>query len=262
MNPPRNRGVFRVFTAACAALSLAVSQPAVGEALADCRRPTESFHPEHLLVRFKAGTARGERQAAHHAAGARGVLWEYHTVSGLQLVKVPQGELSAALAVYRSHPDVRYVEPDYIVYPTEIPNDPEFGELWGLHNTGQTVNGDPGTPGADIRAPGAWNVWTGDPDFRIAVIDTGVNYLHPDLEANIWTNPDEIPGNEIDDDGNGYVDDIHGYDFYDEDGDPMDSHSHGSHVAGTIAAAGDNGEGIVGVNWHGKIVALRFLGGG
>ena len=262
MSPTRNCRMFRVFVAACAALGLAMPQPTVGEALADCKPRTESFHPEHLLVCFKAGTARAEKQAAHHTAGARGVLWEYRTVSGLQLVSVPQGELSAALAIYRNHPDLRYAEPDYTVYPTAIPNDPDFGELWGLHNVGQTVNGDPGTLGADIGAPGAWNVWAGDPDFRIAVIDTGVNYLHPDLQANIWTNPDEIDGNEIDDDGNGYVDDIHGYDFYDEDSDPMDSNSHGTHVSGTIAAAADNGEGVVGVNWHGKIVALRFLAGG
>ena len=155
-----------------------------------------------------------------------------------------------------------YAEPDYIVFTTDVPTDPAFGELWGLHNTGQTVNGDPGTAGADIRAVQAWDFWTGDPDFRIAVIDTGVNYDHIDLQPNIWTNPDEIPGNGIDDDENGYVDDVHGYDFYDDDSDPMDCYYHGTHVAGTIGAAANNSEGIIGVNWQCKIVALRFLGGG
>ncbi|GAF88566.1 unnamed protein product, partial [marine sediment metagenome] len=84
---------------------------------------------------------------------------------------------------------------------------------------------------------------------------------HTDLAANIWTNPGEIAGNRIDDDGNGFIDDVHGYDFVNNDGDPMDDHSHGTHVAGTIAAAGDNGQGVVGVNWSSSIMALKFLSG-
>ena len=219
------------------------------------------YHPSRLLVRFKPAATREARQAAHRAAQAKGVLREYHVVDGLQLVEVAEDRLSAALAVYQNHPDVRYAEPDYLVYAHVIPNDPSFGELWGLLNTGQTVYEDPGTPGADIRATEGWDIWTGDPNFRIAVIDTGVNYNHPDLQANIWTNPDEIPDNEIDDDGNGYVDDIHGYDFYNEDGDPKDDGNHGSHVAGTIGAVGNNSIGVVGVNWRCKIVALKFLSG-
>ena len=221
-----------------------------------------AYHPRRLLVRFRPGITHSARQAAHDAAEAKGILREYHVVDGLQLVEVTEDKLPAALAAYGSHPDVLYAEPDYIVHVDGIPNDPYFDQLWGLHNWGQTVNGDPGTPGADIRATEAWDFWTGDPDFRIAVIDTGVDYDHPDLQANIWTNPDEIPGNEIDDDGNGYVDDIHGYDFYNEDGDPMDEYGHGSHVAGTIGAVANNSLGVVGVNWQCKIVALKFIQGG
>ena len=220
------------------------------------------YHPSRLLVRFKPAATREARQAAHQAAQAKGVLREYHVVGGLQLVEVAEDRLSAALAVYQNHPAVRYAEPDYLVYADVIPNDEIFSCLWGMLNTGQPVAGDPGTPGADIRATQGWEVWTGDPDFRIAVIDTGVFCNHPDLQANVWTNPDEIPGNGIDDDGNGYVDDIHGYDFYNEDGDPMDDGNHGTHVAGTIGAVGNNWIGVVGVNWQCKIVALKFLGGG
>ena len=223
---------------------------------------TDSVHPKQLLIRFKPGVTRAARQAVHETANAEKVRWDYHVVAGLQLVEVAEGKLAAALAAYKNHPDVLYAEPDYIVYPAAIPGDPDFDELWGMHNTGQTVNGDPGTPGADIQAVEAWDTWTGSPVFRIAVIDTGVDYDHPDLRANIWTNPGEIPGNALDDDGNGYVDDIHGYDFLNNDNDPKDDCGHGSHVAGTIGAVANNGLGVAGINWQCKIVALKFLSSG
>ena len=242
----------------------AVSAPPTeaAESGINCELPGELFYPERLLVRFKPTAGRSTRHAIHEAAQAKSVLREYHVVDGLQLVQVSKDQRADALAVYQSHPEVLYAEPDYYVYPDEIPNDTDFGLLWGLHNTGQTVNGDPGTPGADINALEAWDFWTGDPDFRIAVIDTGVDYNHPDLEANIWTNPDEIPGNWRDDDGNGYRDDVHGYDFFEEDGDPMPIDYHGSHVAGTIGAVADNALGVAGVNRQCNIVALKIFSGG
>ena len=126
-----------------------------------------------------------------------------------------------------------------------------FSELWGMHNTGQTG----GTPGADIHAPEAWDITTGSRQIIVAVIDTGVDYTHPDLTNNIWTNPGEIPGNGIDDDGNGYVDDVHGYDFVNNDGDPMDDHDHGTHCSGTIGGEGNNGIGVAGVCWQVRIMA-------
>ena len=94
----------------------------------------------------------------------------------------------------------------------------------------------------------------------VAIIDTGIDYTHPDLAANIWTNPGEIAGDGIDNDGNGYVDDVHGYDFVNNDGDPMDDHFHGTHTAGTVGAVGNNGVGVTGVNWQVKLMALKFLG--
>ena len=123
-----------------------------------------------------------------------------------------------ALSAYRKSPAVLYAEPDYEVrlMSQVIPNDPSFGSLYGLHNTGQIG----GVIDADIDAPEAWQITTGSGNTIVAVIDTGVDYTHPDLAANIWTNSDEITGNGLDDDSNGYVDDVHGYDFVNGDGNP------------------------------------------
>ena len=122
-------------------------------------------------------------------------------------------------------------------------------------NTGQTG----GTPDADVDADEAWDLATGSSEVVVAVIDSGVDYTHPDLAANMWHNPGEVPGNKKDDDGNGYVDDYYGYDFANNDSDPMDVDGHGTHVAGTIGAAGNNGVGTAGVNWNVKIMALKRI---
>ena len=156
---------------------------------------------------------------------------------------------------------VAYAEPNYTLSAADFPDqpsDPLRGNLYGLHNIGQTG----GTFDADVDAPEAWAAgFTGSSSVVVGIIDTGVDYNHPDLAANIWTNPGEIPGNGIDDDANGYVDDVHGYDFVGAgDSDPMDDNGHGSHVAGTIGARGDNGIGVVGVNWDVKLMAIKFLG--
>lgn len=161
-----------------------------------------------------------------------------------------------AIGQYQGDSRIEYIEPNYIVSAIKtIPDDPSISELWGLNNTGQTG----GTVDADIDAPEAWNIQTGD-DVIVGVIDTGVDWTHEDLADNIWVNPGEIPDNNIDDDGNGYIDDIRGWDFRNKDNDPMDDHGHGTHVSGTIAAAGNNGIGIVGVCWSAQIMPLKFLG--
>jgi len=167
---------------------------------------------------------------------------------------VDAGTVEAWLA---GHPQVAYAEPNAPIGTEAIPNDDDFSELWGLNNTGQTG----GTADADIDAPEAWDLATGSSSIVVGVIDTGIDYTHPDLAANVWTNPGEIAGNGTDDDGNGFVDDVHGYDFANGDGDPMDDNGHGTHVSGTIAAVGDNGQGITGVNWTGSLMALKFLDG-
>ena len=136
-----------------------------------------------------------------------------------------------------------------------IPNDPSFTRLYGINNVGQTG----GTTDADIDAPEAWNVSTGSSSIIVGVIDTGIDYTHPDLAANVWTNPGEVAGNGVDDDRNGFVDDVHGYDFANDDGDPMDDNYHGTHVAGTIGGVGNNGTGVAGVSWNVSLMALKFL---
>ena len=160
---------------------------------------------------------------------------------------------------------VEYAEPNFYLYASETqvpPDDPYFEQLWGLHNTGQEANGSTGTEDADIDAPEAWEITTGSAGVVVAVIDTGVDYNHPDLENNIWINPGEINGEAgVDDDGNGYVDDLRGWDFVKNDNAPVanDGSGHGTHVAGTIAAEANNATGVVGVSWSTKIMAIRFL---
>ena len=168
-------------------------------------------------------------------------------------------DLTEIREILLQDPNVEYVEPNYIVNAIGTPNDSSFSQLYGMHNTGQTG----GTTDADIDAPEAWDIHTGNPNnVLIGVIDTGINYTHPDLVANVWTNPGEIAGNGIDDDGNGYIDDIHGWDFVNNDGDPMDDNAHGSHCMGTIAGAGNNSQGVAGVVWDAKVVGLKFLSSG
>ena len=150
---------------------------------------------------------------------------------------------------------VRYVEPDFVIAPTIAANDPSYGQLWGLDNTGQSG----GVVDADIDAPEAWNTTTGSRNVVVAVIDTGMDYNHPDLTANAWRNPGEVAGDGIDNDRNGFVDDVVGWDFANNDANPMDDNGHGSHVSGTIGAAGNNGTGVVGVNWQVSIMPLKFL---
>lgn len=182
-----------------------------------------------------------------------------------------QFEAKDALAELRASPHVEYAELDGLWHVDRAatrpfyaaPNDARYAEQWGLENTGQPVNGHPaGTPGVDIDAPNAWLAGHGSEDVVVAVIDSGVDYTHEDLTANMWVNEGEIPGNGIDDDNNGVVDDVYGYNAIDNSGDPDDDAGHGTHVAGIIGAVGDNGTGVTGVNWTTRIMALKFLGAG
>ncbi|HTL99979.1 MAG TPA: S8 family serine peptidase, partial [Candidatus Omnitrophota bacterium] len=163
-----------------------------------------------------------------------------------------------AVAQYRNDPAVRIIEPNYLLHADAVPNDPSFAIQWALQNTGQQG----GTPGADIHAVAAWDQTTGSNQVVVAIVDTGMDLTHPDLDTNLYTNPAEIPGNGLDDDGNGLVDDVHGFDFANFDADPSDDNGHGTHVAGTIGAHGDNGIGVAGVVWHVRLLPLKFLDAG
>ncbi|MEM9443780.1 MAG: S8 family serine peptidase [Verrucomicrobiota bacterium] len=151
--------------------------------------------------------------------------------------------------------EIVIAEADYLVHSTATPDDLNYAELWGLNNTGQTG----GMVDADIDAPEAWEMATGSKNVVVGVIDSGIDYNHPDLSDNMWRNPGEIPKNGIDDDGNGFIDDVYGWDFYNDDADPFDDESHGTHCAGTIGAVGDNNRGVTGVCWDVSLMALKFL---
>ncbi|MCK4958456.1 MAG: S8 family serine peptidase, partial [Planctomycetes bacterium] len=177
----------------------------------------------------------------------------------LLVVKLPKGKsVKDAMAERWDAKDSRIlsVQPNYYVQTLQVPNDPRFSEMWALNNTGQTG----GLAGADIDAVSTWNTTTGSSSVIVAVIDSGVDYTHPDLSENIWVNTAEIAGNGIDDDGNGYVDDIYGYDFEGNDSDPQDELGHGTHCAGTIAAKGNNAIGVTGVSWRSQVMVCRFIG--
>ncbi len=245
-------------------------------------------HPERILVRLDSGATAQNRSDLHASMGAV-LLKEYTIVEGLALVQVPPGTLAQKLFDYQSNPLVLSAEPDYMLsVAAPPPNDQFYCSQWGLNNTGQNINDDcqtcpvvdtcPMDPGidcadinvacADINVENVWDIWTGDADFKIAVIGTGVDVNHPDLIGNIWTNPGEsgLDGNGnpketngIDDDGNDYIDDVHGWDFIEGDNDPTDDNDHETFVAGIIGAVGNNGIGVTGINWECDIVVLKVL---
>ena len=223
---------------------------------------SEALQYEHtnsyLLVRFKSTAP---ASAAEDTAAALGMTVAHSfKIAPIHRFKLGAGEdLATKLAELRANSNVLYAEPDYILRADRTPNDPLFFRQWGLQNT--TV------ADADISAVEAWSQATGSESVVIAVIDTGVDYTHPDLAANMWVNTGEIPDNLIDDDGNGYIDDVHGWDFSTFDtllglpaNDPMDYNGHGTHVAGIIGAVGNNSVGVAGVNWKVRIMPVSFLG--
>jgi subtilisin family serine protease len=175
------------------------------------------------------------------------------------LVRASGRTTSQLIAELAADPEIEIAEPNFLRWiSSSAPDDPLFPKLWALQNTGQSVNGATGAAGADIKFVSAWGMaQMSTPSVVVAVIDTGVDYTHPDLGPSMWINPGEIAANSVDDDGNGYADDVFGYDMAGNDSDPYDSGYHGTHVSGTIAAAGNNLLGVIGVGYPARIMALK-----
>lgn len=216
-----------------------------------------------IIVKFKSGISKSQL-VSQPLTGAN-IIKKLELKDGtVGVVKLPSGvSVSDAIKIYSSNPNVEYVEPNYKVRKlnTEfIPNDPYFGKQWGLRNIGDKIEGFEAKVGADIKASYSWSVHKGG-EIVVAVIDTGVDYNHPDLKDNIWINKGEVCNNGVDDDGNGYIDDCYGWNFAYKNNNPFDDDTdgHGTHVAGVIGAVGDNGIGVAGINWKVKIMPLKFL---
>ncbi|MDT7540334.1 MAG: hypothetical protein QOE33_238 [Acidobacteriota bacterium] len=220
---------------------------------AHARQSEEVIAPhvaDELLVKVDKAAARDSVRAAHDRLGARVV--EELAQDGWQRLSLPEGvSVEDGLRVYAQTPGIVVAQPNYIYRIDSAPNDPRFTELYGM---------------TKINAPSAWDSTTGSPSVVVAVIDTGMKYTHEDLAANVWTNPGETgtdaqghdkATNGIDDDADGFIDDVHGYDFSNNDPDPSDDNNHGTHCAGTIGAVGNNATGVVGVNWNVKMIAVK-----
>ena len=205
-----------------------------------------------VLLAFTRGATNKVRAADAAAVGAHVVR---SFIGGTQLVSVHRGDELSAIKTLRSRGHVRFAEPDYLNHADGVPNDPSFGLQWGHRNTGQTVSDDTGTAGADERSVPAWDVTTGSRSIVIAEVDSGVDYNHPDLAANIWSNPGGVGG---------CLAGTHGYNVLAPSTcDPMDDDTayggHGTHVAGILGAVGNNAIGVAGVNWATTILPVKWL---
>jgi serine protease len=204
-----------------------------------------AYQDGNVLIGF-----RHARVDERHAIEARAGASEVETLgAGSYLLHVPPGHVLRAVAALRAQPGVRYAEPDYMMQLAATPDDPSFGQQWGLQNTGQVVNGIKGTPGADINATTSWNVATDSRSVVVAELDSGVDYRHPDLAANVWTNPDGVGGCPAG---------THGYNVVTNTCDPLDDFGHGTQVAGILGAVGNNGIGIAGAAWRTTVLPVKW----
>jgi subtilisin family serine protease len=254
----RRRHVARFISATVLGAALAASVTLTGAATlpAGASHMSSNSPPAYqdgvVLVGFDKSTSQQQQVAEVAGAGAT----DTRTIGvGVHILHVPPGQVLSAVRRLGTQPGIRYAEPDYIEYESGVPNDPSFGLEWGYQNTGQTVNNISGTPGADERAVQAWNITTGSRSIVIGEADTGVDYTHPDLAANIWSNPGGVGGCAAG---------THGYNVISSTCDPMDDDTvyggHGTHVAGILGAVGNNGIGVTGVNWTTTILPVKWVG--
>jgi|GEM_PF-1058775 len=215
---------------------------------------TGDFVPGEILVKFKSQISPTAVSSLNARLGTR-ILRALPLIRAYHLKITDETPVRDMVAAYGQSGLVEYAEPNFRRHAYRTPNDPRYGELWELHNNGQTG----GKAGSDIDAPEAWDIQTGNQNVVVAVLDSGVDYNHEDLAANIWINSKEIPDNGVDDDGNGYIDDRRGWNCVRNNNDPFDDDYHGTHVAGIIGATGNNGIGVVGVNWTVRLMPLKFL---
>lgn len=247
----KNRMVFKVIVLPLVCIML------MGGSFDAMAQNRPEYVPDEVLVKFREGTGREDEGRIIGQAGGR-LKHKFRHIP-MNRLKVAYGSVMSTVDFLKGLPEVEYAEPNYMRYIDSVPNDPFFNQMWGLDNTGQTG----GTPDADIDAPEAWDLATGNPAMVVAVIDSGMDRTHEDLAANLWTNPGEIPGNGIDDDGNGLVDDVNGWDFIRGDNDPDEEAvcgGHGTHTSGTIGAAGNNGKGVIGINRQVKLMPIKVFG--
>ena len=229
---------------------------------ASSRDQRPAFRPDRFIVKFKEPQIMSTVSALEEKTGTQ-TIRIVSLVPAIHIERIIKEQpMEKVLQEYAKNPAVEYAEPDYYVYALEGgPNDSEYSKLWGLHNEGTS----PCVNHADISAEEAWKIRHDASNVIVAVIDTGSRYTHEDLKDNMWRNPGESGGgketNGKDDDGNGWVDDVHGINATSPpSGDPMDDNGHGTHCAGTVGAVGNNAKGVVGVAWKVQVMACKFIG--